>query len=483
MQTGFRFRCYPSPVQQAILLRWIGCQRFIYNAKVAEDRYYRAFQRKALALTGKHAPIDQEYARFKDRELTPWLSEVPSQVLRNGAVRWKQAYSRFFERLGGRPIIHHKRGPQSVWLTNELFAFETVNGTTLNDVSYQFSIGKGKFAVGVVPYTAHRPHKVPASVTLTVDGNRWYVSFSTDDGLPLPTLQEVAAELATWPEAELRSSAIGADRGIAVPVFTSTGARIGLSEVQQQRLRKKERARKRWQRRVARRIEGSEGRRKAAHRVARSHQYGRNVRLDFAHQTSYRLVEAAGVRLLVFEALCVKAMTARPKARQDDSGHWQRNQARAKAGLNSKILASAWGKTLAFAHYKAQRRNKLVVTVPPHHSSQECSQCGHTHSDNRPTQAEFVCQGCGFRTHADHNASMVIRDRGVSLVLSGKYSPVGRKKTMRMKTKVGAGCSEPDPEQAPTPGETSVRRQAVSRKARKSVNPETSLQVDGFRSG
>ncbi|MGT2490117.1 helix-turn-helix domain-containing protein [Cupriavidus basilensis] len=29
MQTGYRFRCYPTPAQQAILLRWIGCQRFI----------------------------------------------------------------------------------------------------------------------------------------------------------------------------------------------------------------------------------------------------------------------------------------------------------------------------------------------------------------------------------------------------------------------------------------------------------------------
>lgn len=35
-QTGFRFRCYPTPAQARILLRRIGCQRFIYNAKVTE---------------------------------------------------------------------------------------------------------------------------------------------------------------------------------------------------------------------------------------------------------------------------------------------------------------------------------------------------------------------------------------------------------------------------------------------------------------
>ncbi len=32
MQIGNRFRCYPTPEQAQILLQWIGCQRYIYNA-------------------------------------------------------------------------------------------------------------------------------------------------------------------------------------------------------------------------------------------------------------------------------------------------------------------------------------------------------------------------------------------------------------------------------------------------------------------
>ena len=38
MQIGNRFRLYPTPAQERVLLQWIGCQRFIYNAKVGEDR-------------------------------------------------------------------------------------------------------------------------------------------------------------------------------------------------------------------------------------------------------------------------------------------------------------------------------------------------------------------------------------------------------------------------------------------------------------
>ncbi|MFJ1252258.1 transposase [Cupriavidus sp. CuC1] len=163
------------------------------------------------------------------------------------------------------------------------------------------------------------------------------------------TLEEIAAELATWSEADLRAAAVGVDRGITVPVYASTGQTAALSRAQQQRMEKKERARQRWQRRMARRTKGSSGWRKAKYRAARCQHYAKNVRQDFAHQTSYRLVTGEETRLVVFENLRVKAMSARPKAKRDESGKWLKNQARAKAGLNSKILASAWGRTLTLA--------------------------------------------------------------------------------------------------------------------------------------
>ena len=98
MQIGNRFRCYPTPAQEQTLLQWIGCQRNIYNSKVREDQYFRRFARKSLQHAGQYAPIDQQYSQFKSA-LTPYLGEVPSVLLRNGAVLWKQAYSRYFSKL------------------------------------------------------------------------------------------------------------------------------------------------------------------------------------------------------------------------------------------------------------------------------------------------------------------------------------------------------------------------------------------------
>ena len=76
--------------------------------KVSEDRYYRAFAKKAVSLSGTTVPVDQEYARFIGPD-TPWLREVPSQILRNGAVRWKQAVGRFFLWAGQKTRLPEKK--------------------------------------------------------------------------------------------------------------------------------------------------------------------------------------------------------------------------------------------------------------------------------------------------------------------------------------------------------------------------------------
>ena len=157
-QLGNRFRCDPTPAQAQILLQWIGCQRNIDNAKVDEDRYFRRFARKSLSPTGQFAPIDQQYGQFKT-ELAPWLSEVPSVVLRNGTVLWKQADDRYFSKLGGRPVRQTKHGKQSVWLTSEVFKFVPVVDAETGEITgHQLHLGLKKFAVGVLAFKAHKEY-------------------------------------------------------------------------------------------------------------------------------------------------------------------------------------------------------------------------------------------------------------------------------------------------------------------------------------
>lgn len=471
---GQRFRLYPDAGCAQALLRWIGCQRWIYNAKVCEDRYFRTFARKSLQHTGQHAPVDGTYSHFITEE-TQWLHEVPSQVLRNGAASWVTAYSRFFNKLGGRPTIKRRHGEQGLWLTSELFRFEK------DDTGHKLVIGTKRCPVGAIPFTpnagAKGPHgkrqrlsfNTPASIHIKLNAGRWYVSFSSESDVPEANDEDTAAWLSTFGKDELTERAVGIDRGVVVPFACSRGQHFDLDPVVRERIAKKQAAARRWQRKLSRRAKGGANRRKAVQRIAQLRRYEADARRDFAHQTSRAIVADARTSLIVFEALDVRRMTKKPKPRQDERGRWLRNGARAKAGLARCILGSVWSKTKEYCAYKARRAGKLVIDVPAHHTSQECSACGHTHPDNRRSQAEFVCKACGHADNADDNASLNIRDRGMSLILSGHWQSKEKKRIRRMRCKgqpVGAGRSEL------TPVETAVSRSAGNGAAHSSAKQE-----------
>lgn len=50
--------------------------------------------------------------------------------------------------------------------------------------------------------------------------------------------------------------------------------------------------------------------------------------------------------------------------------------------------------------------------------------CGYTHADNRPSQSEFHCLGCGHTENADENAAGVHKKRGIALILSETFTQV-----------------------------------------------------------
>ncbi len=137
MLNGYQFRLYPNAEQQQILLRWFGCQRLIYNAKVQEDRYYRRFQRRMIGPVGKASPVDQKYSRFIS-ERTDFLRKVPSQLLRNVSP----GISAVFQKAWRSPKLKKKSGRQAVRITQELFEFRPqIDDQTGEIRSDQFTLG------------------------------------------------------------------------------------------------------------------------------------------------------------------------------------------------------------------------------------------------------------------------------------------------------------------------------------------------------
>jgi putative transposase len=219
----------------------------------------------------------------------------------------------------------------------------------------------------------------------------------------------------------------------------SDGRKFDFVPAQKKRFRKRARMRKRQQRSMARQIRGSKRREITKRKIAVTQRKDRCVRSDFAHQTSHAIVSEPRTLLIGFEDIKVKNLTASASGTLAEPGR----NVRQKAGLNRSILASAWGLTRTLSRYKARRLHKLVVLVPPHHSSQECRRCGHTNQDNRPAQAEFVCQDCGHAENADHNAAGIVQMRAVDIVASGQWRAKEVKRTKITKTKVRQELPEP----------------------------------------
>jgi len=65
----------------------------------------------------------------------------------------------------------------------------------------------------------------------------------------------------------------------------------------------------------------------------------------------------------------------------------------------------------------------MLVAVPPHNTSRQCSECGHTSGDNRKRQEQFTCVECGFSANADWVAAMNIKEAGLALLACGDTSP------------------------------------------------------------
>ena len=121
--TGIKLRANPTSNQKLVLSQWMGCARSIWNAKVDEERYYRTFARKYYPI-GTYAPLDQKTSQFKSKELSPWLYQCPSQILRNSAVNWYQTYQKFMKGACGRPKRKPKTDKGSIYLTREVFHFD-----------------------------------------------------------------------------------------------------------------------------------------------------------------------------------------------------------------------------------------------------------------------------------------------------------------------------------------------------------------------
>ncbi|MGH9069201.1 MAG: RNA-guided endonuclease InsQ/TnpB family protein, partial [Acidimicrobiales bacterium] len=262
-------------------------------------------------------------------------------------------------------------------------------------------------------------------------------------------------------------SAVGVDRGVVIALATSEGDQIDRDmwrPKEGEHLRRLEQARER--KKLARAAKNTEITKENQERkkkgldplpplsksrneerndaaIAGLHARARRRRKDFSEQTSTDL--ARNHRLSVFEDLHVAAMTASAKGTIEAPG----KKVAQKAGLNRAILDKGWGAIEHRTGEKAPRHGHLSVVVPARNTSITCPKpgCGFVDKANRVTRSMFVCQACGYAAHADTNAAIEVRERGIKLALAG-----GTPVAAHLGTNQGPDSSGAEPELWGRPG-------------------------------
>lgn len=156
-------------------------------------------------------------------------------------------------------------------------------------------------------------------------------------------------------------------------------------------LRKSEKSLKRLQRRFSKTKKGSKNRAKFRNKLARKHLKVSRQRKDFVVKTARCVVMSND--LVAYEDLKVRNMV--------------RNRHLAKS-----ISDAAWTQFRSWVEYFGKVFGVVSVAVPPHYTSQNCSNCGKVVKKTLSTRTH-TCPHCGHTQDRDWNAARNILEKAL----------------------------------------------------------------------
>lgn len=134
---------------------------------------------------------------------------------------------------------------------------------------------------------------------------------------------------------------------------------------------------------------------KARMTKAKSQKRLANKRKDFLHKLSTELVKTYDV--IMIEDL--------------NSNNMMKNHRLAKA-----IGNASWYEFRTMLEYKCKWYGKQLIIVPPHYTSQECSNCNHNSGKKTLDIREWTCNNCGIHHDRDINAAKNILAKGLKIL-------------------------------------------------------------------
>ncbi len=368
VEKAYKFRFYPTPEQENLLRRTLGCVRLVYNKALAArtTAWYEHKERVSYKQTSAML------TSWKKQEDLDFLTEVSSVPLQQGLRHLQTAFTNFFSGVAKYPNFKKKRNSGSAEFTKS--AFKRRNG--------QVYLAKCAEPLPI-RWSRQLPQNcVPSTITVKLDpSGRWSVSLRVNDIRDLklkPTKKQV-----------------GIDLGITSLLTTSDGEKVA-NPKNLQKLHKKLRL---AQKSLSRRAKGSNNYQKARLKVARIHAKIKDSRLDYTHKLTTQLIREN--QTIVVEDLAVTNMVKNHKL------------ARAISDAN-------WGEIVRQLEYKADWYGRELIKIDRYFpSSKGCSDCGHVVEKLPLNIREWDCPECGSHHDRDVNASINILAAGQAVSVCG----------------------------------------------------------------
>jgi putative transposase len=383
-------RLYPSLEQEIQLAKTFGCARWWWN--YALNKSIETYKETGKGLS--RVALNAFLPALKNSVETVWLADCYSQVLQATTLNLTTAYKNFFEKRAGFPKFKSKFDKQSIQYPQNV---KIVDGNV-----------KLPGNIGIIKAKIHRQieGKIKTCTVVKTPSGKYLASILTELEGENPVISE--------------GKIYGIDLGLKHFAVVTDGEKISFYD-NPKHLAKHEKNLKRKQKKLARKVKGSNSRNRYKKVVAKVYERVSNSRQDFLHKLSYKLVSDS--QAVIIENLHVKGMV--------------RNHKLAKS-----ISDVGWGTFTNFLAYKLERRGgKLVEIDRWFPSSKLCSNCFYQIGEMPLDVREWTCPHCNTHHDRDANAAQNIRAEGIRMIkaegsavsaVGGEVSPtLGRKSKFR----------------------------------------------------
>jgi len=368
MEKAFRYRFYPTPEQESLLRRTLGCVRLVYN-KALHERTQAWYERQERV---GYPETSTMLTQWKKQEELDFLNEVSCVPMQQGLRHLQTAFTNFFAGRAKYPNFKKKRNGGSAEFTKSAFKFK----------NQKIYLAKTSEALPI-RWSRQIPKGCePSSVTVSLHpSGRWHISIRFDD----PTIQPLP----------VTDNTVGIDLGVTSLIATSNGEKLANPK----HFKKHRKRLKKAQKNLSRKQKGSKNREKARIKVAKIHLKIADSRKDFLHKTTIQLVREN--QTITVESLAVKNMVKNHK-------------------LALAISDSGWSELIRQLDYKCRWYGRNLVAIDRWFpSSKRCSSCGHI-VDKMPLNIrEWTCLECGSNHDRDVNASKNILAAGLAVAVCG----------------------------------------------------------------